>query len=797
MRPLPFVDRIRPGVRELIAERVFDLDRDGYLRMHQVYGYPTLPGTFVPELAAEAALALVRGRVPVAFEDLRLESFLRVYKADRPQAKRIQARLVSGDEVESVVAVRVLGDLIAPNGMVLATDRLHFSVTVRMRDAPVPAPAWTHWDDDGAEPLADPYHADGSPVLLQGVFRSTRDTRLHPLGRRAALDLDATAVRRWFPDLVLPSLLLDGLVRVAVLERQEGRWTPVAIPRYVRRIDLYQSHTDASLAASGEAVELYVTPVDIDLESRQPDNRALAVRANGEVILQIKDTVGAIVGYLDQLTGRFVDRSSFDRGVRLPGRRLQRRPMTAKHVPVVSAPPQPAPAAGCPVSGVATGRCPVAHGPKGLPVIGDAPAYFRDPAAYTLLLAETRGPMVRVCLPKPFVQVTDPAAIEQVLRVNPDNYTRGVLYKGFAGFMGRGLLTLDDRQWRDHRKVVQPAFTPQRLGADAQEAVPATAAVLQRWQQAARRTEPIDIAPDVMSIATRTVGRAILGRDLSEPALGYAHAAGFATRAMYTATIMGLNELVPDTVPTRYNRTKRRSQRVLDQVIGEVITARRRSGDLGQDAAGLLLASDLDDQAVADNLRTLLLAGTDTTGQALAWTLYELARHPRARQEVEEEVDRVLGGEAPSAQTRDQLPVTGSAVEEALRLHPPVWQFPRDSIQDEVVAGRDIPGGSTLLLSTYGTHRSAQLWTDPEAYEPARFRDGSAQTRPRHAFFPFGGGRRLCIGRNLAMATLVTAIAMISQRYRLTLAGGRPVRSAYYITLSPAGGVPMLVRERP
>ncbi len=224
--------------------------------------------------------------------------------------------MLSADETESVVAVRVLSDVIAPNGTVLAADRLHFSVTVRMRDAPVPAPRWTHWDDEGAEPLADPYHAARSPILLSEVFRSTRDTRLHPLGRRAALDLDAAAVRRWFPDLVMPSVLLDGLVRTAVLERHEGRWTPVAIPRYVRRIDLYQSHTDASLAASGEPVELYVTPVEIDLEASQPDNRALAVRPGGEVILQVNDMIGAIVGYFDQPTRRFVDRSGFDRGVR-------------------------------------------------------------------------------------------------------------------------------------------------------------------------------------------------------------------------------------------------------------------------------------------------------------------------------------------------------------------------------------------------------------------------------------------------------------------------------------------------
>ncbi|HWM03173.1 MAG TPA: hypothetical protein VNP92_12650, partial [Actinophytocola sp.] len=166
----------------------------------------------------------------------------------------------------------------------------------------------------------DPYHVDGSAVLLKDVFKSTSDTRLHPLGRRGRLDLDKAAVQRWFPDLIVPSVLLDGLVRVAVLERVEERWTPVAIPRTVRRIDLYQPHTDASLAASGRPVELYVTPVDLDLEDVEPDNRAIAVAADGdgpgEVILQVKDIVGAIVGYVDQQTGRFVDRESFDAGQR-------------------------------------------------------------------------------------------------------------------------------------------------------------------------------------------------------------------------------------------------------------------------------------------------------------------------------------------------------------------------------------------------------------------------------------------------------------------------------------------------
>lgn len=458
---------------------------------------------------------------------------------------------------------------------------------------------------------------------------------------------------------------------------------------------------------------------------------------------------------------------------------------------------------GCPVTGASGRACPVARAPKGLPLIGVAPTYFRDPAAYTLRVQQDHGSMVRVSLPKPFVQVTEPDAVEHVLRTNPDNFRRGQLYGGFAGFMGRGLLTLDTEQWRAHRRVVQPAFTPQRVHQVVAETVHATLDVLRRWELAARGGEVVDLAPDVMDISTSTMGQMLLGRDLSEPGLGYARAASIALKVIYTTTVFGLNALLPGFLPTRYHRARRWAHRVINSVVGDVVTKRRRDGDAGAgaatggpDAAGLLLASDLDDRAVVDNLRTLLLAGTDTTGQALAWTLYELARHPQTRSEVEDEVDRVLGGHPPTAEQLDELVTTRSLIEEALRLHPPVWQFPRDLVEDDELAGRHVPAGSTVLLSTYGTHRSPALWPDPEAFDPARFRGEAARSRHRYAYLPFGGGRRMCIGKNLAMATMITAVAMVCQRFRLQLASTPQVQYATYITMYPVNGVPVVIRER-
>ncbi|HET6355658.1 KR domain-containing protein [Streptomyces sp.] len=303
-----FVDDIVDrGPDRLTVVRTFNQDRDAYLHEHVVNGFPTLPGTFVPELAAQAAMHLVPGRVPVVFEDVRLDSFLRVYKPGRDETKRIKAHLVSHGPQESVVDIEVTGDVLAPGGRLLVKDRRHFSARVRLRDEHVAPPRWDHWDDQGAERMADPYHVPNPAVLLSGVFVSTADTRTHPNGRRARYVPDRPGIERWFSSLVVPSVLLDGLARVSVLDRSEGDWTPLAVPRTIRRIDLYGGHTDASLTAAGTGVELYSLPSRLDLESAE-DNRALAVTAAGEVVLQIKDMTGVVLGHVNQSTGEYRER---------------------------------------------------------------------------------------------------------------------------------------------------------------------------------------------------------------------------------------------------------------------------------------------------------------------------------------------------------------------------------------------------------------------------------------------------------------------------------------------------------
>jgi NAD(P)-dependent dehydrogenase (short-subunit alcohol dehydrogenase family) len=299
-----YLDRVLESSDEAITfERVFDLERDSYLNEHLVNGYATLPGTFVTEIAAQAACRLVPGLRVIAFEDLGFHHFLRVYGAGKRSPKKIRARITERSDDRAVVRVEIASDVTAPNGSVLVRDKLHFDLDVILSRHAPPAPHWDRWDTPGEIPVPDPYHMAGAPALLTGVFASTTNTRLHPLGKRAdySIRVNPNAIFKTFR---VPCILLDGLARTGVLSLV-GEYMPLVAPRKIRRIDLYEETNDCELAASGERIELYATPREFSLENNGAGNRFVAVRLDGRILLQIKDVTGVLLGYVHRATGKF------------------------------------------------------------------------------------------------------------------------------------------------------------------------------------------------------------------------------------------------------------------------------------------------------------------------------------------------------------------------------------------------------------------------------------------------------------------------------------------------------------
>ncbi|MGY6026523.1 cytochrome P450 [Streptomyces spinosirectus] len=454
----------------------------------------------------------------------------------------------------------------------------------------------------------------------------------------------------------------------------------------------------------------------------------------------------------------------------------------------------------CPVTGALAGDAPPPEpdGPTGLPlawpVVGSTILYAADPPGFAVRAQQAHGTVVKLpMIPhNPTVQVTDPAAVRQILQGNADNYCRGAYYEAFRLFMGHGLLTLDDAEWREHRKVVNPAFTPNAITARAAETDAALADLTNRWAEHARTGRPFDLYAESMKLTCRVIGHALVGRDLSRDGGEFARALSVALEAIFKE-VGSLEKLFPAFVPTPYRRRVRRARRTLERVIAQAAWDADQGS--GGEVAALIRASDLPEDAFWSDLVTLMLAGVETTALALAWTLYETARHSQVRDRLEEETDRVCGARPISAEDLDSLTYTGRAVDEALRLHPPVWQFPRQTIDDDVLAGRRVPAGTPVLISVYAAHRNPGQWDDPDAFEPDRFTPEASTGRDRSAYVPFGGGRRQCIGKRMALGLLHQAVATVHGRFRLTVVDEAP-RNGAYITLFPKEGIRVTVKER-
>ena len=292
-------------------ERVFDLETDEYLKHHRVDSVPTLPGTFVTEIAFEAAGHLVPHLSVFAFEDLRFHHFLKVQDGERAGArKKIRAQVVERrpDLDQSVVAVQVTADVVAPNGMVLVKDKPHFEVRVLLAARLPEAPHWEPWHPAAETPVPDPYHSPGSPVLLTDMFVSTTDTRLHPNGKRATYNLRLPNGHPAFSRFGLPAILMDGLARTGVLALVNGDLMPLAAPLGIGRIDVYEHGGDYQVGERYGGIDLYaVLPgANADGKSAGSGNRFAAVRPDGRILLQMKDLDWVLMGYLNRHTGQFV-----------------------------------------------------------------------------------------------------------------------------------------------------------------------------------------------------------------------------------------------------------------------------------------------------------------------------------------------------------------------------------------------------------------------------------------------------------------------------------------------------------
>jgi len=411
-------------------------------------------------------------------------------------------------------------------------------------------------------------------------------------------------------------------------------------------------------------------------------------------------------------------------------------------------------------------------GPPAHPLWGNLLDLRRDPLGFLTHCARTYGDLVRLrILHVPVYLLNHPTYIERVLVTQNRNFAKGRAWRASRSLLGEGLVTSEGVTWQRQHALMQPAFHRERIAAYAQLAVAFAQEELATWQNDETRV----IEHDMMRLTLRIIAQALVGTDIAENA----NVVGTAMRTFLQEFRNRVNTglLIPEWAPTRSNRRMKQATRELEQIIFGLINVRRddphSQGD-GDLLALLLEARDdngapSSDRELRDQVMTMLLAGHETTALTLTMAWYLIAQSPEVQAKLEAELQTQLGGRAPTAADVPRLTFTNRIVKETLRLFPPAWAFARRALRDIEIGGYRVRAGSSITLSQWVTHRDARFYENPETFHPDRWTDAFAGQLPRFAYFPFGGGPRICIGAGFAQLEVVLLLATIAQKVRLTL----------------------------
>lgn len=400
------------------------------------------------------------------------------------------------------------------------------------------------------------------------------------------------------------------------------------------------------------------------------------------------------------------------------------------------------------------------------------------------------------------IVVHRPDLARQLLTGNGANYTKLDTPDDhmLRPLLGNGLLTSTGAEWSKQRQTAAPAFRPHRVRQFDVVMTQAAAALADRLALAPPETE-VAVDHQFTSLTLRIVVEAILSMRLDGVGDGFGRAVDAVNSYIGhdAATDPG------GAGPSRLSFEQAKG--FLELVTTTLIAARRTTAEqtpqpdsAGGDLLTAMMAgeSTLTERELLDQVLTLIMAGHETTAKSLTWSVFLLDRHPDWRMRLENEVDRVLGTAAgprlPTAADLARLPLCGRVIREALRLYPPIWLTSRRAIGPDRLDGYRVEAGDLVCVSQWVLHRDPRYWPHPERFDPDRFAD-PAQLTP-HAYLPFGGGERICIGQHFALLEATLVLATLVSRLRLRLRAGTEVEPEALVTLRPRGGMPMTVQRR-
>ncbi len=368
--------------------------------------------------------------------------------------------------------------------------------------------------------------------------------------------------------------------------------------------------------------------------------------------------------------------------------------------------------------------------------------------------------------------------------------------KRLKPILGEGMVTADGAAWKHQRDVARPAFHNREVQAFGPVITSVAGDMIERWRGIAAEEGVLDMHQEMMQVTLRIASKALFGVDLEAEA----EESSALLNVTMAAGLKRMNALIaaPMFLPTPNNRVLKTARRSLERMIDKII---HQAGGLDR---GLLLDRLLDDHGAReragrtrqfyDEAITILLAGHETTANALSFALHLLGRHPAIMAKLREETRQVIGTRPAEFGDLPSLTYTRMVLDEAMRLYPPAWIIDRNCTEGDEIGGYRIKKGSLILMSPYVIHRHPAFWTDSERFDPERFAKDKTQNRPRHAYFPFGLGPRVCIGTSFALTEAVMVLASLINVFDVEPVAGHVLKLDPNVTLRPKNGLPMGVR---
>lgn len=423
----------------------------------------------------------------------------------------------------------------------------------------------------------------------------------------------------------------------------------------------------------------------------------------------------------------------------------------------------------------------------------------RDPLSIMKELRDRYGDIVHVKMPFGHAYlVTVPEIIEQVLVRDHHAYVKDRITRELRYVMGAGLLTGEHEPWKRHRKLASPPFTKRAIAAYAETMTEIAARHVEHFAPDAAR----DVHKDLMELTLEIVVRTVFGSDLP-PEAANVGAALDQTMTFFTTVSRSVKRLIPKWLPTPANLSLKRAVRQLDRSVTSIIEDKRSKADpSANDLMSLLIQArddhgeGLSDMQLRDEAITMFLAGHETTALVLSYALLTLAEQPALQKRAHDEVDAVLEGRTPTLADIPNLKYLDAVVTEVMRLYPPAWIVAREATEPAMLGDYHIGAGDQVWMPQYLMHRDARYFENAETFDPDRWSGDLKSSLPRFAYFPFGGGPRVCIGNHFAMMESMLTLATILQKRTFEIAPEHQTKLECSVTLRPALGVKLIPRRR-